>query len=150
MNRWPIFLITLILAFIAFTWWSLDRAASEVSPVTDPDYYNHGLRYNHTQHERRGQEAREWAISQELSGRRLTIRVADGHQQGILGCQGSITFAAGGADQEATPPLKLTEAGVGLYTAEIPDSQTKALPATLTLRKGEATLEQKLIIALAP
>lgn len=146
MNHWPAFILSLILAFFAITWWSLDRAASEVSAVTDPDYYNHGLHYNHTPP--RGQEGGEWAVRQELTGRRLTIRVEDGRQAGVLGCRGQITFAASKADQE--PPLPVTEAGAGVYTVELPASPAKTLAATLTLSKGETTVERRLLLALAP
>ena len=47
-SRWPAFIILLVLTFVVFSWWSLQRAASGVSAVSDPNYYSHGLKYNST------------------------------------------------------------------------------------------------------
>lgn len=148
--RWPAFIISLVIAFIAITWWSLTRAASEVSPVTDVDYYRHGLRYSHSHPLGGADKGPEWTVSQELAGRLLTIRVADSHQNGVSGCTGALTFPATTAAHGATP-LTMTEAGEGIYTAEFPATLLrKTIIADLTLSKGEAAMERRLLLTLTP
>lgn len=146
--RWPALIIALVLAFAAFSWWSFILAASGVSAVTDPDYYSHGLKYNGTALERKAGEALGWRVSQQVAGRVLTMRVEDAQQQGIPGCQGVITFAGDGAGPQPLPPLAVTEIGAGRYRAEIPAALPQTLAATLTISKGQALIQRRLILAL--
>ncbi len=146
--RWPAFIIALVLAFAAFSWWSFIQAASGVSAVTDPDYYSHGLKYNGTALEREAGAALGWRVSQQVAGRVLTMRVEDAHQQGIPGCQGVITFAGEGTGAQPLPPLEVTEIGGGLYRAEIQAALPQTLAATLTINKGQAMIQRRLILAL--
>jgi nitrogen fixation protein FixH len=146
--RWPAFIITLVLAFTAFTWWSFIRAAAGVSAVTDPDYYSHGLKYNSTTLEQQAGEALGWTVRQQVAGRRLTIRVEDSHQVGIPGCQGAITFPGEGTGASPLPPLAVTEIGAGLYQADIPATLPQTLMTTLTIGKGQAMVHRRLLLAL--
>lgn len=146
--RWPAFIIALVLAFAAFSWWSFLRASSGVSAVTDPEYYSHGLRYNGTALEREAGEALGWRIHQRVAGRVLTMRVEDAHQQGVPGCRGVITFPDERSAARPLPPLEVSELGAGRYRAEIPATLPQTLAATLTITKGQATLQRRLILAL--
>lgn len=146
--RWPAFIIAIVLAFAAFTWWSFSRAASGVSAVTDPDYYSHGLKYNATTLEQQAGEALGWTVSHQVAGRVLTMRVADDHQQGIAGCRGEITFPPQGTAAPPLPSLEVTEIGGGIYQAEIPASLPRTLDASLTISKGQAMIQRRLLLAL--
>ncbi len=145
-NHWPAFLVALVLAFAAFSWWSLERAASGVSPVTDPNYYRHGLKYNSTSLELQSAQTLGWTVRPKLQGRILTVQVDDADQTGIPGCQGAITLHT----ETATPPLALSDAGHGLYTATIPANLPLTLEASLTLTKAQATVQRRLLISLEP
>lgn len=145
-NRWPAFLITLVLAFTAISWWSLERAASGVSAVSDPDYYHHGLHYNSSNRELQAAHSQGWTITPQVEGRLLTIQVDDARLAGVPGCQGAITLAAGG--QTPLPPLPLADSGQGLYTVTMPADLPPTLAATLTLSKDVATIQHRLLINL--
>ncbi len=144
-SRWPAFIISLALAFAIFTWWSLTRAASSVSPVTDSGYYQHGLEYNDTHHELLAAETMGWQILPQVNGRRLTIQVEDGRQAGVPGGRG---FIAVQAEAGQPTPLPLTDAGQGRYTVDLPAGLPSTVAADLTLSKGQATLQRRLLIAL--
>ena len=145
-NRWPAFLITLVLAFTAISWWSLERAASGVSAVSDPDYYHHGLHYNSSNRELQAAHSQGWTITPQVEGRALTIQVDDARLTGVPGCQGAITLATGG--QTPQPPLPLVDAGQGLYTVTMPINLPPTLAASLTLSKDGATIQHRLLINL--
>jgi len=149
-NRWPTFIISIVLAFGAISWWSLDRAASGVSSVSDANYYSHGLKYNSTNLEIQTAQALGWTITPEVQGRRLTIQVSDAKENGISGCQGLIALSPETVEQKDLPPLALTDAGQGLYTAEIPPELPTTFTASLSLRKGQATVQRRLLINLTP
>lgn len=142
-NRWPAFIISIVLAFVAISWWSFERAASGVSAVSDPDYYHHGLKYNHTSLENQSALDLGWTVTPAVQGRRLTIRIADESKTGISGGQGLISLSPETTGQEALP---LRDEGQGLYTVEIPAALPKTFNASLSLRKGQAAVERRLLI----
>lgn len=146
--RWPSFIITLALAFVAFSWWSLERAASGVSPVSDPNYYSHGLKYNNTNLEIQTAQALQWTVTPKVKGRALTVLVADAGQVGISGGHGEVTVQFEGVEQSPLPPLALIDRGQGLYTVDIPASLPRTLSANLTLTKDQATVQRRLLITL--
>jgi len=145
-TRWPAFLITLVLAFAVISWWSLERAASGVSAVSDPDYYHHGLHYNSSNREMQAAQNQGWTVTPQVAGRVLTIQVDDARQTGVPGCQGAISLATGG--QTPQPPLPLVDAGQGLYKVTMPANLPPTLAANLTLSKDRATIQQRLLINL--
>lgn len=148
---WPAFIITLALAFLAFTWWSLERAASGASPVSDPNYYRHGLQYNLECRELQAAEALSWVVSPRLAGRRLSVRVEDAAGVDIPGCRVQITFPSEAQERPpALPTLALTDAGEGLYTMELPTSLPATTRAILTLSKGQATMQRRLLLSITP
>jgi len=145
-TRWPVFIITLGLAFVAFSWWSLERAASGVSPVSDPNYYSHGLKYNSTNLEIQTAEALQWTVTPTVKGRALTVQVNDAKQVGISGGYGALTVQFEGAGQSPLPPLPLMDGGQGLYAVTIPAGLPRTLSANLTLTKDQATVQRRLLI----
>ena len=146
--RWPAFIITLVLAFAAFSWWSLQRASSGVSPVSDPNYYSHGLKYNSTNIEIQTAQALRWTVTPKVKGRVLTVQVVDLSQVGISGAKGAITVQPESAGQSPLPPLPLTDSGQGLYTLTIPANLPRTLSANLTLTRDQATVQRRLLINL--
>lgn len=146
--RWPAFIICLVLAFVAFSWWTMDRAISGVSPVSDPNYYSHGLKYNHTSIEIQTAQALSWKITPKVEARVLTIRVVDAKESGIDEAKGSILVQPEGAGQSPMPALPLIDSGAGFYTVTFPASLPRTLSASLTLTKEQATIQRRLLINL--
>ena len=146
--RWPAFLITLGLAFAAFSWWSLERAASGVSPVSDPNYYSHGLKYNSTNIEIQAAQALRWTLSSTLVGRVLAVHIEDANKLGISGATGTLIIQADGSMTRPLPPLPLTDNGQGSYRVTIPASLPRTLSANLTLSKDQAPVQRRLLLNL--
>lgn len=146
--HWPTFIITIFVLFLAFSWWSLERAASRVSPVSDPNYYRHGLKYNSTSIEIQTAQALRWTVTPQLKGRLLSVQVADAEQVGISGAQGTVTFQREGDGASPAPPLPLTDSGHGLYTVNLPTGLPATLTASLSLTKDQATVQRRLLINL--
>lgn len=143
--RWPAFIVGLGLAFAAFSWWSLTRAASNVSAVTDSGYYHHGLAYDSISRGLLAAEALGWEINPRVNGRRLTIQVDDARHAAVSGAHGFISVH----EESAAPgSLPMTDAGQGRYTVDLPAGLSSPLAATLTLAKDGATLQRRLLIAL--
>ena len=146
--RWPAFLVCLFLAFAAITCWSLERAVSEVSPVVDPNYYSHGLRYNSSALELQTARALGWRIDPELDKGVLTIRVQDEHKVGIAGCRGHLTLLTKTPERETVNPLTMIDRGNGRYTVEIPPDLPTPVAASLTLTKDQATVQRQMFLSL--
>jgi len=147
--RWPAFLIALCLAFVVFSWWSLQRAASGVSSVTDANYYRHGLKYNRASVELQAGQALHWQLSPQLEGRRLTVQVVDDRQTPVSGASGELTLQPEGTRPGAVPPpLKLTSSGPGSYTVTLPDGVCQQVAANLTLTRDQVTVQRRLLINL--
>lgn len=146
--RWPAFIIALVLCFVIFSWWSLERAASGVSAVSDPNYYSHGLKYNSTNIEIQTAQALSWTVTPTVKGRELTVAVADAMQVGVSGAKGAITVQPESTGQGILPPLSLMESGQGLYTVTIPANLPLTFSANLSLSKGQATVQRRLLVNL--
>lgn len=144
--RWPAFIIALVLAFVVISWWSFDRAFSRVSPVSDPHYYSHGLKYNSSNIELQAAQALQWTVTPTVQGRVLSLRVTDAGQGAVTGGHGSIALQSDGQGQAETLPL--TESGQGLYTVSIPAGLPATLTASLTLSREQARVQRRLLISL--
>jgi len=144
--RWPVFIIALVLAFAVISWWSLQRAASGVSAVSDPNYYSHGLKYNCTSIEIQTARSLSWEVTSKVKGRELLVQVDDAKQDGIAGGHGAIAVQQEGAGPETSLPL--TGSGQGLYTVTIPANLPRTFAANLTLTKDQATVQRRLLISL--
>jgi len=146
--RWPAFLIGLVLSFCLFSWWMMSRAISGVSPVSDPNYYSHGLKYNNTSIEIQTAQALRWKITPMVQGRVLTVQVIDAQESAVNGVQGSVAVQFEGAEQSPLPALSLSDNGQGLYAVTLPASLPRTFSASLTLRKDQATVHRRLLINL--
>jgi hypothetical protein len=147
-SRWPAFIIALIVTFVAFSCWSLQRAASGVSAVSDSKYYSHGLKYNATNIEIQTAQALRWTVTPKVQGRVLTVQVEDAEQVGVSGANGFITVQPDSAEQGPVESLPLLESGQGLYMLSVPAKLPKTFSASLTLTKDQATVQRRLLINL--
>jgi len=146
--RWPTFLVALFLTFIVFSWWSLQRAAFGVSPVSDANYYRHGLKYNNASVELQAAQALHWRLTPQVKGRVLTVRVVDGREAPVSGASGELTLQAEGGQGKLAGPMALTASGPGNYTVTLPAGVPRQVAATLTLSREQATLQRRLLINL--
>jgi len=145
--RWPAFIIVLIAGFAAFSWWSIDRAASQVSAVSDPDYYAHGLKYHSASLDAKASATAGWTVTPQLAGKALIIEVRDATHQAIAGCQAIITFPPGQtAARMPIAPIALTDTGDGRYSGTLPAGLPTSVSATLTLNKDQATAQRQILI----
>lgn len=149
-NLWPLLVIAIGAAFLAVTGWSIQQARQKLSPVTDRDYYRHGLRYNQTTLERKAAESAGWAMQSQLAGRRLTIAMANGDRQPVTGCTGQLIIYDGGSDQQASRRLALpvSETPAGSYRIDLPADLKGSLTGDLSLHRAGAVFNRRLLINL--
>lgn len=145
-TRWPAFIIVIVAAFAAFSWWSINRAISDVSAVSDQDYYAHGLKYHSASLDAQTASTTGWTVTPLLSGKTLTIAVRDAQNNSIDGGQALITFPAGQVGREPRAPLTLTEDGKGNYSGTLPDGLPPSISVTLTLSRDQATTQRQILI----
>jgi len=145
-NLWPALLLTLLIFFLVFTFWSVQKAARDVSPVTDRDYYSHGLRYEDSLLERRAAATLGLRTETRLEGRilHLELRDAQGHPLGAA----QATLALPTASAAASQRLALIEKSPGDYSAELPESLRGQNSLTLDIRTQGAGLQKKLLLSL--
>lgn len=145
-THWPAFIIAIVAAFAAFSWWSIDRALSDVSAVSDPEYYAHGLKYHSADLDLQTAATTGWTFSPLLKGQTLKITVLDAQNNRITGGQAILTFPAGQDAGGSIAPLTLTELGEGNYSATLPSGLPSSVSATLTLSKGDASTQRQILI----
>ncbi|MDD5758101.1 MAG: FixH family protein [Desulfobulbaceae bacterium] len=146
--RWPAFIVCLVVSFCLFSWWTMNRAISGVSPVSDPNYYSHGLKYNNTSIEIQTAQALSWTITPKVKGRVLTVQVVDAQESAVSGLQGSVAAQFEGARQGPLSELSLSDNGQGLYAVTLPSSLPRTFSANLTMKKDQATVNRRLLINL--
>ena len=132
--------------FLCLTAWSIYRAGSETSAVTDRDYYSHGLRYNKTMLERKAAESLGWSAAIELTGTGLVIRLEDKYDQPVAGAAGVLTLFSTSREPSVTIPL--TEATQGHYTALLPTGRRGEIPAEISFERDGARLNKRLLLAI--
>ena len=148
-NPWPLLIVTIGLAFITVTAWSLIQAHEKASPITDPAYYSHGLRYNQTTLEKRAAESSGWEMGTELAGRRLKITLENGEHRAVSGCRGELVLydtAANGSSQRLALPVR--EEGKGVYNLDLPPELQGSLTGDLSLQRDGARFNHRLLINL--
>jgi len=148
-NHWPLLPIVIGIAFIGVTTWSIIQAHEKVSPITDPAYYSHGLRYNQTTLEERAAESSGWTMRTELTGRRLNIRLENGEHRAVIGCRGELVLYEN-ADTQPARRLKLSvrEEEGGGYLLELPAELTGTLTGDLSLHREGARFNRRLLLNL--
>jgi nitrogen fixation protein FixH len=145
-NLWPLLVISLIAGFLALSAWSFHRAARDASPVTDANYYSHGLRYNQTQLEHQAAASLGWQIKASLAGRQLQIILTDRSQQPVTAARGNLTLIDG--THGAMLELPLQEVPGGVYRSELPAALRGEYTAEINLELDGTRLRQRLLLAL--
>lgn len=147
-NRWPIFITSLGLVFLAFTGWSFYRAAVGVSGVTDPAYYRHGLKYAEGQIEEQAVKAMGWRMAPEVQDGQLRIRLSGPGNTPLTGGEGEISLLTGHQEGAGRQQFPLRETSAGLYASALPASLHGDQTAEFTFRQGRASLHRRLVFRL--
>lgn len=145
-TRWPAILIGLILFFLVLTGWSVFRATTRVSAVTNPGYYSHGLKYNRTLLERQAAEGLGWQIRIVLTGRRLEVRLTDREDRPVRNAEAELALFMDGEKKQNL--LRLPEEGAGDYVAALPEGLSGQLSALLQINRRGANLSRPLLLNL--
>lgn len=141
---WPGAIVGLIFFFLLLTGWSVHRAVTGVSAVSNPKYYTYGLKYNHTLVEKEAAAALGWHIETFLQGRHLSLRLRDGDGRDVSGVQALLTLF-GTADNRGRT-LELDETGPGYYATELPPDLPGQTPARLLLKREGAGMTRSLLL----
>lgn len=142
-NIWPSLLLLLGLCFIGVTGWSIYRATTQVSGVTDAGYYSHGLKYNNTRDEQQAAESLGWSLSTTLEERRLQVRLQDRDGQPVAGASGEVTLYLVRSGNPTILPL--VELAPGHYTTRLPMELRGEISARLQLVRDGAQLSRSLM-----
>lgn len=145
-NRWLLLLLLIFTGFGGLTAWSFHRAARGASPVTDADYYSHGLRYGQTLLEQKAAATLGWTTQPQLQGRLVSIRLQDSGRAPVTGAAAALTLL--GADQGQARELSLREAEPGVYRTELPGTLHGEQPAEVVFRRDGVRLSQRLLLSL--
>jgi hypothetical protein len=156
---WKMALSLLVGVFLCAMAATFYVAADRMSPVTDTDYYSHGLHYGQTASGASNPGIR-WTLSPSLSGSDLKVCVSDA--SGAKICGGVLRFSADNAiprkgdtgkgdrhllAKEPVPSsILLAESSPGIFTAPRPVSTNGELRGTLLYTRGEAVATQKMVL----
>lgn len=140
---WPRLLLLLALLFVGITSWSVYRAATRVSAVSDAGYYSHGLKYNHTRVEQQAAESLGWALSTTLEDRHLQVRLHDRDGDAVAGASGDVTLFSVRSGNPTILPL--VELSPGHYTTRLPGELRGEISARLQLVRNGAQLNRSLL-----
>jgi len=143
-GMWPYLLIFIGISFLGLSTWAIFLAAQGTSPVTDPAYYSHGLRYNQSRIEARAAEAMGWRVSSSIDDRKMTIALRTEDHEPVSGCFGEIILF----NSEKRLSVSLQEESRGSYTAEIPGELSGSLTGDLLLQRDGARINRRLLINL--
>ena len=148
-NHWPLLPIAIGIAFLGVSAWSIIQAREKVSPITDPAYYSHGLRYNQTTLEERAAESAGWLLHTDLAGHRLRLRLENGARQAVSGCRGELTIYQNAHSQPARRlQIAVREVAGGVYLLELPAEINGTLSADLSLHRDGARFNRRLLLNL--
>lgn len=142
-NIWPQLLSLLALLFLSITGWSVYRATTQVSAVTDTGYYSHGLKYNNTRVEQQAAESLGWSLTTTLEERRLQIRLQDRDGSAIAGAMGEVTLYQVRSGNPTILPL--VELSPGNYTTRFPNDLRGEITARLRMGRDGAQLNRSLM-----
>lgn len=142
-NIWLPLLLLLALIFISVTGWSIYRASTQVSGVTDAGYYRHGLKYNNTRVEQQAAESRGWSLTTNLEDRRLQLRLQDRDGNAVEGATGEVTLYMVRSGNPTILPL--VELSPGHYTTRLPSDLRGEITARLQIVRDGAQLSRSLM-----
>ena len=145
-NIYPSLILLLLGSFLVFSTWSAFQAAGLGSKVTDADYYSKGLKYNTIMVEKRAASVLGWALSTELEGRLLTIRLKDREGMPVDRAVGSLYLAIPGAAENVNIPL--TEVENGVYQVTLNSAFKGSIQTRLEFERDGARLNRQLLLNL--
>lgn len=143
-NPWPRLLAALGLLFLLFSIWSAYRAATRVSPVTDRDYYSHGLKHNRSLLEQKAAESAGWSLTATVQTGRLQVRLSERDGRPVTGADAIATFQG----ENGLAELPLAEERPGSYAAPLPDALAGEIPAHLEIARDGARISRRLLLNL--
>lgn len=140
---WKLALALLMASSLIALATTLMIAAQRVTPVTDPDYYRHGLLYGKTDSGLKN-PGLQWNLAPSLSGKDLLVRVTD--RDGAPVGNGTLRFEIKRGAASPASPLLLSELAPGLFRAPRPVSPDGELHGMLHFSRGEGTATRKLVL----
>ena len=144
-RHWQPLLTIIIVLFLALTAWAIDQARQKGSPVSDRDYYRHGLAYNANE----GAEpaaSGNWSMTFQLEGTLLEVRLQAGDGSIVSGARGEIVLLGSRPGAMKRFDLLLTEGEPGQYLVRLPEGLDGQVMAQLTLEKGSTSLHRSLLL----
>lgn len=145
-NFYPLFIISLLGAFLLFSSWAAYRASTRGSQVTDRDYYSKGLKYNSTQVEKRAASVLGWKVATTLNNRQLQIDLSDGNGTPVKGATGKLIFFQ--QAEVATNNLLLTQSQPGTYQTQLPNSLQGEVAVRVEFELQGSRLNRQLLLNL--
>ena len=142
-NRWQFLLATIFLAFLSFSYWSIQQAYSRVSPVADPDYYAAGQSYYLAERAWRAAAEAGWSAWLAREGEYWRLRLEDGGGAAVSGGAVIIKALRPGGAAAADWHLALEEIAPGIYQAAAASLPTASAELLLSVSRGEARLERR-------
>ncbi len=142
---WHPLLTVVFLLILSLTAWAVDQAWQKVSPVSDKDYYRHGLAYD-TGHEKPEDLAEDWAVTVQLHGTLLDIRLSTQDGAPVTGAKGEVILLGSHPGAMKRFDFILTETEPGHYAARLPQDLEGQVMTQLTLEKGNASLHRSLLL----
>jgi nitrogen fixation protein FixH len=139
-------IIGLILFFLLLTGWSVYRAATGVSKVTNPRYYSHGLRYNDTLIEQEAAEGLGWQAVISLAKGRMEVRLTDRDGRPVPDARAEVALYR--TEAKGDRLLHLSEESPGFYAAALPEEISGRLSARLQINRMGAGLSRTLLLNL--
>lgn len=145
-NIYPLLIAALLGAFLLFSGWAAYRAATEVSQVTDREYYSKGLKYNSTMVEKRAASVLGWKLTTTLDNNRLQIDLTDAKGAPVSGATGSLTLFQ--HRDESSNTLSMNEALPGTYHARLSDQLKGEIAVRVNFEHQGARLSRQLLLSI--
>jgi hypothetical protein len=143
-GAWPLLVVVIGVSFLGVTGWSIYRAATGTSRITDPEYFSHGLKYNQTRIEERAAESLGWRLTSDLDEGRLLFTLQTEDAEPVSGCRGEVLIF----DRDNRLSLPVHEEKAGYYYAELPAELSGSLTGDLLLQRDGARISRRLLINL--
>ncbi len=143
-NPYVLLILLLLGSFVFFSLWSARQAATRGSRISDPAYYSKGLKYNHTQVEKRAAASRGWQLKTEVVKNQLCFRLFNKQHQSISRASGELTLFLGEKDQVLRLPTTETEPGT--YLVKLPAGISGSVQARIEFNQQGVTLSRQLLV----
>lgn len=143
-NFYPLFILSLLGAFLLFSAWSAFQAATPGTRVTDRDYYSKGLKYNSTMVEKRAAEVLGWKITAVLSEKQLQINLRDGDDSPVTGASGHLSLYA--QVKNGPTSLPLAETTPGIYQILLPGTLNGEITVRIEFEHEGARINRQLLL----